>query len=102
MIPDTATAESGPSATEQELNGLWARLLKTGEELPRDVSFFDLGGTSLLANRLILRIDRAFGVEPTLRQLYEWATLAEMAAGIDALRAGRDPQQAPAADPAAA
>ncbi|MFE6848434.1 FkbM family methyltransferase [Streptomyces sp. NPDC057686] len=86
-------AEDGPSATEQELYALWARLLKT-EELPRDVSFFELGGNSLLATRLILRITRAFGTEPTLRQVYEWATLARMAKAIDALRAGRDPQAA--------
>lgn len=96
--PAGAAAERGPGSTEQELHALWARLLKTGEQLPRDVSFFDLGGTSLLAGRLILRITRAFSVEPTLRQIYEWATLARTATAIDALRAGRDPQKALAGD----
>ncbi|MET9887841.1 acyltransferase domain-containing protein [Streptomyces sp. NPDC006430] len=93
-VPGPArTVEDGPSATEQELHALWARLLKT-EELPRDVSFFEIGGTSLLASRLILRITRAFAVEPTLRQIYEWGTLTRTATAIDALRAGRDPQEA--------
>lgn len=91
-------AEGEPSATEQELHALWARLLKTEEQLPRDVSFFELGGNSLLATRLILRITRAFSVEPTLRQIYEWATLARTATAVDALRAGRDPQEALAGD----
>ncbi|MGW0737579.1 FkbM family methyltransferase [Streptomyces sp. NPDC002851] len=75
------------SATEQELHGLWARLLKT-EQLPHDVSFFEVGGNSLLASRLILRIGRTFGVELSLRQVYEWATLTKMAQAIDTLRAG--------------
>ncbi|MFD8922736.1 FkbM family methyltransferase [Streptomyces sp. NPDC059569] len=81
------TGEHTSTATEQELHGLWARLLKT-EQLPRDASFFEVGGNSLLATRLILRIKRAFGAELSLRQVYEWATLSRMAAAIDTLRAG--------------
>lgn len=100
--PAPAPAATGgtdePGATERELHALWARLLKTEEQLPRDVSFFELGGNSLLATRLILRISRAFSVEPTLRQVYEWATLARTATAVDALRAGRDPQDALAGD----
>ncbi|MEU9254858.1 FkbM family methyltransferase [Streptomyces sp. NPDC048270] len=92
--PAPAAAAGEPGATEQELHGLWARLLKTEEQLPRDVSFFELGGNSLLATRLILRISRSFSVEPTLRQIYEWATLARTATALDALREGRDPQEA--------
>ncbi|MEV7559735.1 FkbM family methyltransferase [Streptomyces sp. NPDC089795] len=90
--PAAAVPAAGePSATERELHALWARLLKT-DTFPRDVSFFELGGNSLLATRLILRISRAFAVEPTLRQVYEWATLTRMAKAVDALRAGRDPE----------
>ncbi|MFG3510709.1 FkbM family methyltransferase [Streptomyces sp. NPDC047821] len=79
--------EAAPTATEHELHGLWAKLLKN-EQLPRDVSFFEVGGNSLLATRLILRIKRAFGAELTLRQVYEWSTLTRMAAAVDILRAG--------------
>ncbi|MGW4690252.1 FkbM family methyltransferase [Streptomyces sp. NPDC004244] len=78
---------AAPTPTEVELHALWAKLLKT-ERLPRDVSFFEVGGNSLIAARLILRIKRAFGTELTLRQVYEWATLTRMAAAIDILRAG--------------
>ncbi|MEV6174977.1 FkbM family methyltransferase [Streptomyces sp. NPDC051954] len=82
-----ADGQHAPSATEQELAGLWAKLLKN-EQLPHDVSFFELGGNSLLATRLSLRIKRAFGVELTLRQIYEWSTLTRMAAAVDTLRSG--------------
>ncbi|MET8578122.1 FkbM family methyltransferase [Streptomyces sp. NPDC005012] len=76
-----------PGPTERELAGLWARLLKN-EQLPRDVSFFEMGGNSLLATRLILRVKRAFGVDMTLRQVYEWSTLPRMAAAVETLRQG--------------
>ncbi|GAA1918635.1 hypothetical protein GCM10009837_49850 [Streptomyces durmitorensis] len=101
-VPDTDTrntdatdADGAAELTETEtaLRAVWARILKN-EDFARDVSFFELGGNSLLATRLMLRISRAFAVELTLRQVYEFATLARMAAAIDALRGGGDPQTA--------
>lgn len=85
-----APSETAVSETETGLRAVWARILKN-EDLPRDVSFFELGGNSLLATRLMLRISRAFGVELALRQVYEFATLTRMAAAIDVLRDGGDP-----------
>ncbi|MFE4915461.1 FkbM family methyltransferase [Streptomyces sp. NPDC056652] len=82
--------EQQAGATERELHALWARLLKSDRDLPRDLSFFEVGGNSLLASRLILRIGRAFGVEMTLRQVYEWSTLTRMAQAVDTLKAGRE------------
>ncbi|NUR27716.1 MAG: FkbM family methyltransferase, partial [Catenulispora sp.] len=92
---DATDADGAPEATETEtaLLAVWARILKN-DDLPRDVSFFELGGNSLLATRLMLRISRAFDVELTLRQVYEFATLTRMAAAIDVLRGGGDPETA--------
>ncbi|WP_327358793.1 FkbM family methyltransferase [Streptomyces sp. NBC_01304] len=88
-VPDAPGASAHEaSATEAELHGLWAKLLKTEQQLPYDIGFFEVGGNSLLASRLILRINRTFGVELTLRQVYEWSTLTRMAAAIDTLKAG--------------
>lgn len=87
----TAARDTGEhTATEQELHGLWAKLLKT-DRLPHDISFFEVGGNSLLATRLILRVKRTFGAELSLRQVYEWSTLSRMASAIDTLRAGGVP-----------
>ncbi|MBQ1076227.1 FkbM family methyltransferase [Micromonospora sp. C31] len=83
--------------TETALTELWARLLKT-DDIPRDVSFFDLGGNSLTASRLALRITRRFGVELTLRTIYGNPTVARMAAVID----GQTPPAEPAATTPAA
>ncbi|MFC8373723.1 FkbM family methyltransferase [Streptomyces sp. NPDC057239] len=92
---DGTDADGAPEPTETEtaLRAVWARILKN-DDLPHDVSFFELGGNSLLATRLMLRISRAFGVELTLRQVYEFATLTRMAAAIDVLRGGGDPETA--------
>ncbi|MET9819707.1 FkbM family methyltransferase [Streptomyces sp. NPDC006355] len=88
-VPAHGDGEHVPTETETALRAVWARLLKT-EELPYDVSFFELGGNSLLATRMLLRISRTFGVELSLRQVYEFATLTRMAAAIDTLNAGGD------------
>lgn len=95
-LPNTTTPASPESRaetdreltdTERRVVGLWARLLP-GDSLPVDVSFFELGGNSLLATRLILRISREFGVELTLRRIYEMSTITKMATAIDALLSG--------------
>ncbi|OIK05994.1 FkbM family methyltransferase [Streptomyces monashensis] len=92
LVADGATTarrdeEHVSTDTERELRGVWAKLLKN-EQFPSDVSFFELGGNSLLATRLILRVKRTFGPELLLRQVYEWSTLTRMAQAIDILRVG--------------
>ncbi|PRH81130.1 hypothetical protein C6N75_00420 [Streptomyces solincola] len=86
--PRATEAAAEASETERTLHELWARLLKTDRPIPRDLAFFEIGGNSLLASRLLLRIGRAFGVEMSLRQVYAWSTLARMAEAVDTLRAG--------------
>lgn len=85
----TAAPGAGEPATptERVLHGLWAELLRN-ERLPRDAGFFGAGGDSLLATRLIRRVEETFGITMTLRQVYEWPTIARMAAAIDTRRAG--------------
>lgn len=76
-------AEPEPeSATEAGLRELWAKLLST-QDIPRDVSFFDVGGNSMTAARLALRIQRRFGVELSLRQIYTSPSIAAQAALVD-------------------
>jgi amino acid adenylation domain-containing protein len=74
-------APRGP--VESELARQWAALLGAGAA-GRSASFFELGGDSLLATRLLEQVRLRFGVEVTLRQLFTGPSIADLAAIIEA------------------
>ncbi|MEH2076346.1 MAG: amino acid adenylation domain-containing protein [Nostoc sp.] len=70
------------TATEKLLAELWAKLLKY-EPIAREDNFFNLGGHSLLATQLIARIRDTFKVELSLRKVFEFPILSELANYLD-------------------
>ncbi|MCF3135101.1 amino acid adenylation domain-containing protein [Streptomyces olivochromogenes] len=64
--------------TERELCALFAEVLGV-ESVGIEHDFFDLGGNSLLAARLIGRMHGRLGAAPGIRQLFETPTVAELA-----------------------
>ncbi|WP_326665122.1 amino acid adenylation domain-containing protein [Streptomyces sp. NBC_00385] len=70
------------SAREEALALLFAEVLGAAVVGPDD-AFFDLGGTSLLAVRLVARVREEFGAELTIGSLFEASTPAALAARID-------------------
>ncbi|MFE5995934.1 amino acid adenylation domain-containing protein [Streptomyces sp. NPDC056454] len=68
--------------TESAVAEVWAELL-AAPEVGRSADFFGLGGDSLVATRVIQRFARRFGVELSLRQLFNHPTVAAVAAVID-------------------
>jgi len=69
--------------TEELLASLWSQLLQA-PTIGREDDFFAVGGQSLLATRLVLRIREAFaGVEVSVRDIYDQPLLHELAAVIE-------------------
>ncbi len=63
---------------EHELAAIWQELLGLDKISVHD-NFFQLGGDSLLATRVLSRVQRARGVELALSDFFEAATLRELA-----------------------
>jgi acyl carrier protein len=79
---------SCPSAVEQRLAGILAKLLCT-DQFGRNENFLLLGGDSLLAVQLITKVRATFGVELPLHSLFETPTVAELSGEIDRLLLGK-------------
>jgi amino acid adenylation domain-containing protein len=76
------------TATEEMVAGIWANVLKL-ERVGVKENFFEAGGHSLLATQVVSRLRESFGVELALRELFEHATVAQLAQRVDeALRSG--------------
>ena len=92
-FPDTAAIASTESRaidtekispTEKSIQSIWAAVLPNAPTpLPLDESFFDLGGHSVLATRLIFEIRKSFIVDVPLGLLYDHPTIREQAAQVD-------------------
>ena len=68
---------------EQALASMWAEALDLEQVSVHD-NFFDLGGHSLSATRVLSRVQRRFQVEIPLRSLFEGPSIAELAILIEA------------------
>ncbi|HSK79061.1 MAG TPA: non-ribosomal peptide synthase/polyketide synthase, partial [Thermoanaerobaculia bacterium] len=95
--PETGTGRAYQpprTPTEEVLAGLWASVLGV-ERVGISDNFFDLGGHSLVATRLVARVRQVFGVEVPLRALFEGPTVAELARRVAAGEKGSAPPLVP-------
>ncbi|HWI87034.1 MAG TPA: AMP-binding protein [Sphingomonas sp.] len=90
-----APAEAAPddgamSPREIEIAAIWRDALG-GTTISRDSNFFDMGGDSLSAITVMLRMERAGISKAITQQIFEGRTIAEIAANIDGIGSG-EPQ----------
>jgi amino acid adenylation domain-containing protein len=76
------------TAAEQRLAAIWADALRL-ERVGIHDNFFDLGGHSLLATQIVSRVARAFDIELSVGDIFEYPTVADLAARVAPLTASR-------------
>ncbi|HWN45017.1 MAG TPA: amino acid adenylation domain-containing protein [Thermoanaerobaculia bacterium] len=72
------SGEAPRTPLESLVAGVFAEILGAAE-VPRDVSFFDLGGNSLLATQVVTLLQEILPVELNLRKVFEGPTVARLA-----------------------
>jgi acyl carrier protein len=85
----TEYAASPASLLEAEIAQIWADLLKVNNPSVH-ADFFALGGHSLLAAQLISRLRDYFGVNISVRQLFEAPTISRLATALSQLLTAGD------------
>jgi thioesterase domain-containing protein/acyl carrier protein len=77
-------AQAPASATEEKLLAIVRELLDNQSVSARD-NFFLAGGHSLLGMQLVMRLASAFGVDLSLRQLFEAPTVERLASLVETM-----------------
>ncbi|MGQ4336333.1 phosphopantetheine-binding protein, partial [Streptomyces hayashii] len=83
---EEAAAGAAPrEGAERRIAAAFAEVLRL-ERVPRDVSFFALGGNSLYAVQLCQLVEREFGVNLSLARVFDAPSVAALAEALDADR----------------
>jgi amino acid adenylation domain-containing protein len=77
-LPGAAAGPSPRTPSEMEIAQLWARVLSLGREPRVHENFFEVGGDSLLGIQLLNEIRRRFGVEVSIRRLFDEPTIERL------------------------
>jgi amino acid adenylation domain-containing protein len=96
----TALVTAPRSIVQEELIGIWGRLLGRTHIAPDD-DFFQLGGHSLLVIQLVSRVRDAFGVDLAPQRLFAGPTLRAFTAEVERAMLDQTGLHIPAITPAA-
>ncbi|KAG8786150.1 large subunit of alpha-aminoadipate reductase [Serendipita sp. 407] len=73
--------------TQKTLAEIWAKLLPNASSpIPIDENFFDIGGHSILATRLVFEVRKTFVVDAPLSLIFDQPTIKDLALAIESLR----------------
>ena len=87
-VPDFGRARSTPTfvaprnEVEETLARIWKRVLHL-DRVGVDDDFLCIGGDSLSATQVVVRVNHAFGIELSLRAIFDAPTIASLAALVD-------------------
>jgi amino acid adenylation domain-containing protein len=83
-VPDGTPAAGtvARSDLERQIAAVWEEVLGVTRPIGVDESFFDLGGHSLVASRLVAALRERLAVPVPLRLIFESPTVADMAAAL--------------------
>jgi amino acid adenylation domain-containing protein len=84
-----------PDDVEGRVHAIWQGLFP-GQEVARDANFYDLGGQSLLALRMVSRIRRELDVELPVGAIFDQPTIGALVRYIHELGARAPSERAPA------
>ncbi|MEO1049765.1 MAG: SDR family NAD(P)-dependent oxidoreductase [Bacteroidota bacterium] len=76
VLAEVATGE--PKSIEDKVLAIWYEVLKA-DEIALDDDFFDIGGHSLNGTQVISRIESEFGVTMEFDELFDYATVNDIA-----------------------
>ncbi len=86
------------AGTEQQLAAIWSEVLGLDRVGGHD-NFFDLGGNSLLALRLISRVRAAFAIDLPLVTLFTAPTVAALATAVEKMQGESHPEMGVSDEP---
>jgi acyl carrier protein len=84
ITPIASVTDSAPNAIETELLTIWTSVLGI-KRIARGDSFFELGGDSLLAIRLLGQIRDRWSIDLSMAELFDSPTVAGAAAQIESV-----------------
>ncbi|MEZ0387842.1 MAG: amino acid adenylation domain-containing protein [Verrucomicrobium sp.] len=93
-LPNSQAVDSPQTPTEKTLHRLWRDLLR----LPNpgiNEDFFELGGNSLSATRLLVLVEQEFGIRLTPATFFTRCTIKELSLGLDQRAGQRMAQPSP-------
>ncbi|KIJ29116.1 hypothetical protein M422DRAFT_269542 [Sphaerobolus stellatus SS14] len=86
-VKEGGDSSANYSTTEKTLLSIWKILLPNiPQPIGLDDNFFDLGGHSILATRLIFELRKSLAVNAPLGLVFDKPTIRELATGIDEIR----------------
>jgi acyl carrier protein len=91
VAPPPPRGQRSPTSTEAAVARIWAEVLRVAH-VGLDDNFFDLGGHSLMALQVIVRVREQFAVELPVRSLFEAPTVAGLSLLLTQHKAGQADQ----------